>query len=75
MESLEDIEDYKEEYIKKSEVDAKTGSQLRIDETWGVGGRRKKGSSKKRDELPEFESFMNYNSNTPFVKEPPQYPY
>ena len=45
MESLYEFEDYKEEYIKKSEVGAKTGSQLRIDETWGVGGRRKKGSS------------------------------
>jgi len=71
MESLEEIEDYKEEYIKKSDVDAKSGSQLRIDETWGVGESRRKGPSKKRDEVPEFESFMNYNSNTPFVEMPP----
>lgn len=75
MDSLEEFEDYKEEYIKKSEDEAKTGSQLRIDETWGVGEKRRKCSSKKRDELPEFESFMNCNSNTPFVKEPQKYPF
>jgi hypothetical protein len=71
MESLEEIEDYKEEYIKKSEVKAKVESQLRIDETWGVGESRRKNPSKNRDEVPEFESFMNYNSNTPFVEMPP----